>query len=296
MQLVYLVFGPNEANHTQAYFSILTFLRQAAALTGITVVTDRPDFYARLAGRVQLLPVDATLLREWEGPHRFFWRLKIKALEAVAAACPGQSLLYLDSDTFLGGSAAALTQALAANTALMHEPEGELASLSSKTERLMWQQLRGQAWASITLTGRHLMWNAGAVGIPAARATPAIGLALALCDAWCAAGVTRRLIEQLALSVALAETGPLAAASASIGHYWSAKPEWNQPIAAFLLASFLQVRSIEAEVAALASFDFKAQPIKQRVKSTRGRLENLALKLFPNQEQTYWQSGTATAQ
>jgi hypothetical protein len=80
MQLVYLVFGPNEANHTQAYFSILTFLRQAAALTGITVVTDRPDFYARLAGRVQLLPVDATLLREWEGPHRFFWRLKIKAL------------------------------------------------------------------------------------------------------------------------------------------------------------------------------------------------------------------------
>lgn len=289
MQLVYLVFGPNAANHTQAYFSILTFLRQPAALAGITVVTDRPDFYARLASQVRLLPVDAALLRAWEGPHQFFWRVKIKALEAVAAACPSQALLYLDSDTFLGGRAEQLTQALAANTALMHEPEGTLAALPSKTERLMWQQLRGQPWAGITLTGKHLMWNAGVVGVPAPRAAAAIGLALALCDAWCAAGVTRRLIEQLALSVALAETGPLAAASASIGHYWSAKPEWSQPITAFLLDSFLHNRSVAAEVAALADFDLGAQPVKQRVKNTRGRLENLAQKLFPNQQQVFWQ-------
>lgn len=288
MHVVYLVFGPNAANHTQAYFSILTFLRQPAALSGITVVTDRPDFYARLGSRVHLLPVDAALLREWEGPHQFFWRVKIKALEAVAAAYPGQALLYLDSDTFLGGQAADLTRALAANTALMHEPEGELAALPSKTERLMWQQLQGRLWEGITLKNNALMWNAGAVGVPAERTTAAITLALHLCDAWCAAGVTRRLIEQLALSVALAETGPLAAASASIGHYWSAKPEWNQPIAAFLLASFLQNRSIEEEVGALSEFDFGAQPVKHRVKATRGRLENLAERLFPNQQQEFW--------
>ncbi|MGI4869782.1 MAG: hypothetical protein ACRYFX_01245 [Janthinobacterium lividum] len=289
MQLVYLVFGPNAANHTQAYFSILTFLRQPDALSGITVVTDRPDFYARLAGRVQVLPVDAALLREWEGPHQFFWRVKIKALEVVAQAHPGQSLLYLDSDTFLGGDARQLTQALAANTALMHEPEGTLAALPSKTEQLMWRQLRGQPWEGITLTGQEVMWNAGVVGVPAARAPEAIGLALRLCDAWCAAGVTRRLIEQLALSLALAHAGPLAAAQACIGHYWSAKPEWNQPIAAFLLASLLQARPIEAEVAALAGFDFQAQPVKQRVKSTRGRVEALAQRLFPNQQQVFWE-------
>ena len=289
MQLVYLVFGPNAANHTQAYFSILTFLRQPAALAGITVVTDRPDFYARLAGRVRVLPASADLLREWEGPHQFFWRVKIKALEAVAHACPGQSLLYLDSDTFLGGDASQLTQALAAGTALMHEPEGALAALPSKTEQLMWRQLQGQPWLGINLDARQLMWNAGVVGIPATRTTAAIDLALHLCDAWCAAGVTRRLVEQLALSVALSETGPLVAARASIGHYWSAKPEWNQPIAAFLLASFLQARPVEAEVAALADFDFRAQPVKQRVKNTRGRLEELAQKLFPNQEQVFWE-------
>ena len=289
MQLVYLVFGLNAANHTQAYFSILTFLQQPAALSGITVVTDRPDFYARLGGRVRVLPVDTPLLREWEGPHQFFWRVKIKALEAVALACPGESLLYLDSDTFLGSDASQLTQALAADTALMHEPEGTLATLPSKTEQLMWQQLRGHSWEGLTLAGSEQMWNAGVVGIPAARTTTAIDLALRLCDAWCAAGVTRRLIEQLALSVALARTGALAAASASIGHYWSAKPEWNQPISDFLLASFLQARPVESEVAALAEFDFRAQPVKQRVKSTRGRAEALAGRLFPNQAQVFWQ-------
>jgi hypothetical protein len=289
MHLVYLVFGSNTANHVQAYFSIITFLRQPATLSGITVLTDQPDFYARLSDYVHLLPVDAPRLREWEGPHQFFWRVKLKALEAVSSAHPGQALVYLDSDTFSGGRAAALAEALAANTALMHEPEGQLATLPSKTERLMWRQLRGRSWEGISLAPSTFMWNAGVVGIPAGRVASAISLALRLCDAWCAAGVTRRLIEQLALSVALAETGPLAAAKSSIGHYWSAKPEWNKQINTFLLKSLLKNHTITQQVAALEDFDFEAQPLKQRVKATRGRLETLAERLFPNQDQEFWQ-------
>ena len=288
MHLVYLVFGSNTTNHLQAYFSIITFLRQPATLSGITVLTDQPAFYARLLDRVHLLPIDAQQLREWEGPQQFFWRVKLKALEAVSQAHPGQALVYLDSDTFSGGSAAALTQALATNTALMHEPEGPLASLPSKTERLMWQQLRNRPWEGITLNTSTLMWNAGVVGIPAGRTAAAISLALRLCDAWCAAGVTRRLIEQLALSVALAETGPLAAAKPNIGHYWSAKPEWNKSISAFLLNSLLQNHTVAQQVTDLNNFNFQAQPIKQRVKATRGRLETLAGRLFPNQNQEFW--------
>lgn len=287
MHLVYLVFGPNAANHTQAYFSILTFLRQQVALTGITVITDQPNFYLRLAGQVQVWPVDAALLREWEGPHKFFWRVKIKALEAVAQASPTHSLLYLDSDTFLSGDANALARALDANTALMHEPEGALAALFSKTEQLTWRQLRGRELSGYTFSDKTIMWNAGVVGVPAARATEAIALALRLCDAWCAAGVTPRLIEQLALSVALAETGPLAPARTNIGHYWSAKPEWQAAISSFLLTSFLHARPVAAEIATLADFDFRAQPVKQRLKSTRGRLEKLVEKLFPNQDQQF---------
>jgi hypothetical protein len=287
MHVIYLVFGPNSANHTQAYFSILSFLRQPAALTGITVVTDQPSFYTRLAKQIQVLPVNTALLREWEGPHKFFWRVKIKALEAVAQRVPGQSLLYLDSDTFLSGSVHTLAATLADNIALMHEPEGAIATLSSKTERLTWRQLRGRELAGFTVSDAQVMWNAGVVGVPAARATAAIALALQLCDAWCAAEVTPRLIEQLALSVALSETGSLASARASIGHYWSAKPEWQAAISSFLLTSFLYARSVTEEITALSDFDFRAQPVKQRLKSTRGRVEKLAAKLFPNQDQQF---------
>ena len=87
----------------------------------------------------------------------------------------------------------------------------------------MWQQVRQQTFGGVRLHEDHVMWNAGVVGIPAARAAASIALALRLCDDMSRQQVTPRLIEQLALSVALAETGPLQAAAPYIGHYWSTK-------------------------------------------------------------------------
>ena len=71
MQLLYLVFGANVRNHFQANFSILTFLQQPAALSGITVVTDAPDFYQHLAEHVTVLPIAAATLQEWKGQFDF---------------------------------------------------------------------------------------------------------------------------------------------------------------------------------------------------------------------------------
>ena len=171
----------------------------------------------------------------------------------------------------------------------MHEPEGALATLPSKTERRMWQQVRQQTFGGVRLHEDHVMWNAGVVGIPAARAAASIALALRLCDDMSRQQVTPRLIEQLALSVALAEMGPLQAAAPYIGHYWSTKAEWNEAIAAFLLESHLCQRSVADEVAAMGYFDYQQIPVKQRVKSTQGRLEKLVRRLFPPQNITYIQ-------
>ena len=182
MQLLYLVFGPNVHNHFQATFSILSFLRQPTELRGITVVTDAPECYRRLADAVTVLPVDARQLKEWEGEFGFFWRVKIKALEHVARQLPGVPLLYLDSDTFLYGALPALARGLAAGQAYMHEPEGRLAALGSKTEQRMWAQTRQQAFGGVRIGAQHAMWNAGVVGIPAEGAPAAIALALAVCD------------------------------------------------------------------------------------------------------------------
>ena len=284
MHLLYLVFGANVRNHFQAVFSMLTFLRQADALTGITIVTDAPQFYQRLAGHVTVLPVDEATLRAWRGEFDFFWRIKIKALEYVARQHPGQALLYLDSDTFLHGSLAQLGAALAGGHAFMHEREGTLAAARAKTEQRMWQQTQGKRFGGVLLHERHAMWNAGVVGIPAGRAEAAIALALAVCDDLSRQQVTPRLIEQFALSVALAETGPLQAARPYIGHYWSTKDEWNEHIAAFLLASHLQERPVAEELAALDGFDFRAAPVKKMLKNTRWRLHHLVDRLFPPKE------------
>jgi hypothetical protein len=287
MNLLYLVFGDAVRNHFQAQFSILSFLRHRAGLSGITVVTDAPDFYRHLAGHVTVLPIDAATLREWKGEFDFFWRVKIKALEYVAGCNPGQAILYLDTDTFLHGSFAALQQALAAGTAFMHEPEGALSTLGSKTEKLMWRQTNGQTFGGVKLHERHAMWNAGVVGIPAVGGPAAIALALAICDDLSRQGVTPRLIEQFALSVALQEQFELRAARPYIGHYWSNKDEWNDAISLFLLESSLKARTVDEEVAALADFNFRAVPVKKMLKNTRWRLVHLVDRLFPPRETVY---------
>lgn len=287
MNLLYLVFGESVRNHFQAQFSILSFLRHRTGLGGVTVVTDAPEFYRHLAGHVTVLPIDAAMLREWKGEFDFFWRIKIKALEYVAATYPGQPILYLDSDTFLHGAFAALDTTLAAGTAFMHEPEGALAALGSKTEKLMWRQAGGQTVGGVRLHERHTMWNAGVVGIPAQGGPAAIALALAICDDLSRQGVTPRLIEQFALSVALQERFELRAARPYIGHYWSNKNEWNEAIATFLLESGLKGRTVEQEVAALADFDFRAVPVKKTLKNTHWRLVRLVDRLFPPRETVY---------
>jgi hypothetical protein len=280
MQLLYLVFGTNIQNHFQANFSILTFLRQGQGKLSITVITDAPAFYQHLGAAIMVQVIDADTLREWQGDYNFFWRVKIKALEQAALQRPGVPLLYLDSDTFLYGPLPELRRGLEMGQAFMHEPEGALATLPSKTERRMWQQVQGRSFGSAAITPQHVMWNAGAVGIPAARNHEAIALALRICDDMCRQQVTPRLIEQFALSVALADTYGLHTAQPYIGHYWSTKDLWNVPISQFLLASHLQSRTLAQDLAALDQVDFQALPIKHKVRSTQSRLENLTRRLF----------------
>ena len=287
MHLIYLVFGTNVRNHFQANFSMLSFLRQPEALDGITVVTDAPQFYEHLRGRVGVLPVAEATLREWKGEFDFFWRIKIKALEEVARQRPGVALLYLDSDTFLHGSLPALQARLARGEAFMHEREGALAELRSKTDRRMWEQVQHKAFGGVTLHERHGMWNAGVVGIPAEKTAQAIALALNICDDFSRQQVTPRLIEQFALSVALEETYALHPARPYIGHYWSTKDEWNEHIAAFLLESHLRQRTVVEELAALEGFDFRVAPVKKMLKNTRWRLHHLVDRLFPPKEIVY---------
>lgn len=284
MHLLYLVVGPNVNLHAQAAFSILTFLAGEPRPAGIHVFTDAPEFYRRFAPYVRTETLSPAQIRDWRGPHDFFWRLKIKALLALHEQQPGESVVYLDTDTLLFGSAQPLHNVLAAGRGLMHELEGPLATARGKTERVMWGQLKGKSFAGLTLRAEHQMWNAGAVGVPATHAGPALRLALALCDDLCRQGVTPRLIEQFALSVALHETAGLQPARASIAHYWSNKDEWQRRLTLFLTENHLRAHSLEEEIAATRAFNFRETPLRKHIKNTRLRLEKALSRWMPAQD------------
>jgi hypothetical protein len=288
IRLVYLIFGKNIQNHFQANFSIISFLSQGKDLIdGITVITDAPDFYQRIAERVDIEEISSKTLKDWEGEFDFFWRVKIKALEHVAQQHQDRHLIYLDSDTFLYGSLDQLSQNLATGVAFMHEIEGALSKLTSKTERRMWQQIKGKTFGGITMHERNIMYNAGVVAIPAVHNLEAITLALRICDDLCAQKVTPRLIEQFALSVALTETYVMQQARAHIGHYWSTKDEWNGVIMAFLLESHLENCTVEDEILSLEKFNFNSLPIKKKTRNTQHRLNKLINKFFPPKNVEY---------
>ena len=287
MHLLYLVFGQGLGNHVQAHFSILTFLSQRPALKSINILTDNPEFYASLNDHVKIIAIDTNTLKEWKGAYDFFWRTKIKAIEMLCNLYKNEPVLYLDSDTFLYGDLQLLNAAANAGQAFMHENEGKLSTDKSKTAKKMWKQIGHVSYEGVVITEEHHMWNAGVVLTPNKKDNQECLRAINICDAMCRQGVTRRLIEQYALSVALQETYSLQPAAGVIGHYWSNKENWNKAIEHFLLTASFKACTTQQSVQALEHFNFSKLPIKLRVKNTNTRLKALVEKLYPPKGLTF---------
>ena len=251
------------------------------------VYTDAPQYYRLLGDRARIVTTTPEQLKSWRGPHDFFWRIKIKALQALTEQYPGENLLYLDADTFCYGKLGKLAVALTGGTHLMHAREGALRELPTSTERKMYRQCAGKTFAGIAVDGNSTMYNAGVVGLSASRAGEAVSLALEVCDAMCAAGVTRRLVEQFALSLALEDRGGLTAANGTIGHYWGNKGEWNERITAFFLEHHLGGSDLATQIAATTAVDFAALPIYKRSSGTRRKLSGWVDRTFDKRLHTY---------
>ncbi|WP_210487919.1 hypothetical protein [Rufibacter aurantiacus] len=287
MNLLFLTFGPNIKNHYQANFAILSFLRYQQELNTIYVFTDYPQYYERLKEQVQVITVTQEQLTAWEGPHQFFWRVKIKAIEQLIKESPDQPVMYVDSDVFLYQNPQKLCSQLRNGTAFMHQPEGRLSELPSKTEKRMWQQVQGMDLGRFKLNEHHQMWNAGVVALPSQHNLAAVTLALDICDKMCAQQVTPRLIEQFALSVALQETYSLREAKPWLAHYWGNKDEWNEHISQFFLESHLKNFTVAQDVARLQQFQYKSLALIKRNKKTRARLIQAVDMLFPPKNQVF---------
>jgi lipopolysaccharide biosynthesis glycosyltransferase len=284
INILFLAFGSNQENHYQANLSILSFLRQKESIGSITLFTDRPGYYKRYSSHITLITIDEATLKTWRGEYDFFWRIKLKALEMIIQQFPGQAVAYFDSDTFLDMDVSPLVKHLVSGNAFMHENEGALSTLKTKTEKKMWKQVNGKTFGGVTVTKEHTMWNAGAVIFPMTKGAETIDLAIKICDDMCSANVTRRLIEQFALSVALQINYVLKPANNFIIHYWGNKKEWNSSILTFFSKLHLQNASLQEEIESLKTENFSLLPARIYRRSIHRKLVCLVDKLFPKKK------------
>ena len=188
-------------------------------------------------------------------------------------------LVYIDTDTFVYQPTDSFLKDLNAKKVYMHLDEGSLKGMKY-TPLKMWHQIKEKSFGGITIKESMHMWNAGLVAIPVDKRLACLELALAICDDMCAAGVTPRLIEQYALSVALDRIYELKPADSFVGHYWGNKPEWDDYIKTFLADQHLKGNSIEQSVKDINDADLYKIPIFKHVSSKKPALDKLLNKLL----------------
>jgi hypothetical protein len=265
----------------------MSFLAQGD-VQNIYIYTDHTDFYKSLGTRVTVIEINQQIIQEWRGPYNFFWRVKIKLMEDVCRQYAPSSIIYLDTDTFLYKSSQEFCKGLTEGFAYMHENEGCLCDMKHTPYR-MWKQIDNKTFGSIRMRKDLTMWNAGVVAIPSEKQQEVLQLAIEICDDMCKANVTRRLIEQYALSVALQTVYTLRPANNIIGHYWANKTGWNKVIADFFLQACMKGWSQNDMIRQLVRFNFYEHPIAIPVNNTQRRLTNLVRRFFPDKK-AQWMS------
>ncbi|MDD1793600.1 hypothetical protein LRP50_10715 [Enterovibrio sp. ZSDZ42] len=291
MILTLLTFGDRLENHYQASFAILTYLK-SDLISKVCVVTDRPKYYEYFGDSVDVIEIDQNIMNEWRGSDDFFWRIKMKAIEAAALRNPEQDILYVDSDTFYVRNMDVIANGLSKGQSFMHENEGKLCGMTSKTPRNMWKSLQGKTFAGVTINEDTEMWNAGVIALHRSHAKQTISLAIDICDEICKTDCPRRLVEQFAFSVALKHSSILTAAENQIGHYWGNKPDWNAKIVDFFMFSTLSGSSFEEDLARVQTLELSTLPTVYKEKSIKGKVNKLLDRVFPPKEVQYYKGRT----
>ena len=289
MNILYIAFGDDTVIHAQFSFSIYSFLNQHQLVDTINIITDNEDYYNHLKPLVNIITITAADLKEWKGKHNYLWRIKIKAIEKLALLYPNQQIVYLDADTFLYNDLKPLKDNLNNGLAIMHEEEGYLSKKKTKTQRTMWQQIKGKTFSGVTMKPTDKMWNAGVIAFPNTLDSNEIKLALSICDEMCEVVPVKHFVEQYAFSISLQKMYGLTDAKNCIAHYWGTKNTWNKVISKFFLEAYFCRWDQQTIAEKINELDKTAIPIYEKIKNTGVRLKSLIDNFFPTKEITYLQ-------
>ena len=286
MTIMYLTFGDKTEYHVQAYLSMLSFRKQLLPTDRIVMVTTRPQYYRHAEGWAQIVAISEAQTQQWEGPHRYMFRVKTMALLRQAEQHPSDHLIFVDTDTFLFGSLAGMRALLDGGTGLMHRDEGHPSQMKGPSLR-MWKQVAGRTYGGICLGPGHNMWNSGIIAMPKDKMLAIARDTLALLDGMLDDGVKSFNIEQYAMSVAMQAHVALKEGTAYVGHYWGNKDEWGRLAAELLLRAYMQESSPDEEMQAITGELLRSKPVFVHHSDTARRIGTLVGRLFPDRDARY---------
>ncbi|MBK8288964.1 MAG: hypothetical protein IPK95_10320 [Cellvibrionales bacterium] len=226
-QLLYLVYGPDEAYHAEARFSILSALYRGSTDPGfmISVYTDAPLYYEGLPVQVHALPEET--LQQWYGPLRYHHRAKLCLLQhAVPLA---EKTVFIDTDTFFLRDPALLFDAVDDKTCLADELyDSQLPAVTANDPAV------AALLAQFGIDPKKIpVINSGLFGISRSN-SDVLDIALALNDVVYPASGRSLTTEQLVLGMAASTRAMLVEDSGVIKHYWSRKQLFRAKAFAFI--------------------------------------------------------------
>ncbi len=285
MNIVLLVFGTNLKYHTETNFCLLSVIANISKSDTVTVYTDHPEYYTRLAKHIDIVALEEQTLKSWINDSGYIFRAKIKAIEHSAQQHPDQDLLFLDCDTVLYQSLNGIRDILNSGKGIMCNNEGHPSKMRGPSLR-MWKALNGETVENCTFSAKHNVWNSGIIGIPRRQLQAVVHLAVHVCDFILSKNVKCFTAEQYAFSVAMQENvEEIFSSQPWIVHYWGNKEEWNAYIHNFFLTSYVTNRSVEEDIQAVASDKgYCKLAVHKRIPNTKKRLTKLLNRLFPDED------------
>ena len=217
--LVYLSYGQGRHVQEIAFSALVAAYRLRADNVDcrIVVYTDRPPDFSGLPVAIEYVPAET--MAEWGGPMQFGHRRKILAIKDALDKF-GDSLIYLDADTYFTRHPARAYERIAPGRTIMHI--GEYCLWDNSCSRLRRfvanHELRAISGARWSISPRTAMFNAGVVGLHASD----VGLldeVLHLTDQ-IYPHVPSPIIEQFAFSVCLHQRTTLLQTHDIVHHYW----------------------------------------------------------------------------
>ncbi|MEK6451356.1 MULTISPECIES: hypothetical protein [Myroides] len=274
MNIVYLVFGESIVNYQQVCFSIYTTLNKKSNNDKVIIITEDTTFFEHLGDKVEVILVSKQTFKEWASAYDCYFRIKIKALQLLAQKYPTDHILFMDGDTFVYNDFSSIKTGMDNGENFMHLNEGRLSELPTKTEKKMWSSLQGKTFEGVVIDKETCMWNSGLIGI-SSKNLGYIDVCLEVNDRMCETDVIRKLVEQLAFSVALSKQGAIKPGDHIVGHYWGNKEEWSAIISDFMMRAFMKKWTIDQVLDAVKEMKIKDFPIWVRRSNTQRKLKNV---------------------